>query len=92
MKKFIKNLFEKLVANAFDSKDNTIRGSFISQLLTLFMAYIIFEAVNSNETMERVSKLSELILGFYFLSLGIWKTGQVIKYRTDKFIDGDTAK
>ena len=80
----MKNLWNKVIANAFDSTDNTIRGSFISQILTAFMVYIIYKAVNDTAVMERVSKLSEIILGFYFLSLGIWKTGQIIKYKADK--------
>jgi surface polysaccharide O-acyltransferase-like enzyme len=80
----MKSLWNKVIANAFDSTDNTIRGSFISQILTAFMVYIIYKAVNDTAVMERVSKLSEIILGFYFLSLGIWKTGQIIKYKADK--------
>jgi len=79
--------FDAVLGNIYDPKDKTIRGSFISQLLTLFMVYVIFRAIDSTEVMERVSKLSEVILGFYFLSLGIWKTGQVIKYRADKCLE-----
>jgi len=73
------SIWQKIIANTFDSKDNTIRGSFISQLLTLFMMIIIIAGILDDKIMDRASKLSEIILGFYFTSLGIWKVGKFIK-------------
>lgn len=89
MKKSISGLLDKFIANAFDSKDNTVRGSFISQLLTLFMGYIVYRAINDSEVTARVKDLTELILGFYFLSIGIWKTGKILKYRKNMESDGE---
>ena len=92
MKKSISGLLDKFIANAFDSKDNTVRGSFISQLLTLFMGYIVYRAINDSEVTARVKDLTELILGFYFLSIGIWKTGKILKCRVDKNMESDGEK
>ena len=67
----------------YDYDDNTIRGSFVTICLTVFIALIIWWAVSNTEVMKRVKELSELIIGFYFTSVGLWKAGSVLKYNKD---------
>lgn len=67
----------------WDFKDKTVRGSFINFLLTVVLLSIIALGCFYDGVCSRLVKLSELVMGFYFISLGVWKTGQVMKYKKD---------
>ena len=67
----------------WDADDSTFRGSAVNLILTVVFVGLVVVACFNNAVCERVLKLTELIIGIYFTSLGVWKVGAVIKYNKD---------
>ena len=61
----------------YNYDDNTIRGSFINQVLTgTIITLIVIAVLTSNEITDRLVRLTELITLVFFISFGGWKASQ----------------
>ena len=73
-KRVDKNLF-------WDFKDQTIRGSFINQVLIGVIIYLIIRGAFNTEVADRLVKMTELISLVFFISFGGWKASSIWKDR-----------
>lgn len=61
----------------WDSKDQTIRGSFINMIATLAILSLVCVGAFNTSIAANLDKMSTLILGFFGISFGVWATKSV---------------
>lgn len=67
----------------WDNKRQSVRGSFVNLILTFTILGLIVAGITDDAIMERVEKLSTLILGFFATSLGIWSYKKIAEKKTE---------
>jgi hypothetical protein len=76
----------------WDAKDKTIRGSSTNWTITMTYLTLIIIGCFSDQIMNRLVKLAELMLFFFTASMGIWSTGRYLKYSKDKEVEIEACK
>jgi putative Mn2+ efflux pump MntP len=56
----------------WNTKEKSIRGSFVNLCITLFVVVLITAGCFSDVLAERLDKMSSVIVGFFVASMGIW--------------------
>jgi predicted transporter len=74
----------------WDKENQSIRGSFVNLILTLTILGMIVAGTTSDEIMNRVEKLSTLILGFFATSIGVWTYKKIAEGKQEPK-DGQTS-
>lgn len=69
----------------WNSQEKSIKGSFVSLCLTIFIVVLIGMGIFNDEICESLKKLESLITWFFGLSWGIYTTKSV----ADKYIEKD---
>lgn len=67
MKNFIWNYQEK-----------SIRGSFVNLVITMTILLLVVIAAFSETVKNNLKDLTALIIGFFTVSFGVWKAGNII--------------
>ena len=67
----------------WDKENQSIRGSFVNLILTLTILGLIVAGVTDDDIMERVEKLTALILGFFATSIGVWTYKKVVETKKE---------
>lgn len=87
LKEDLRNLKKATLDFYWDDKDKTIRGSSTNWTITMVYLNLIILGCFNTSVMERLIKLSDLMLFFFATSLGIWQTGRYLKYSKDKDVE-----
>jgi len=61
----------------WDTKDQTIRGSFINMIVTLVILSLVCVGAFNTSIAANLDKMCPLILGFFGISFGVWAAKSV---------------
>jgi len=75
MKLFLKNI----KAWAWDSKNKTMRGSFINFMLTLNLLVMIWIGIINDAASVRLERMTPLMIALFGTSFGVWKIAKTVK-------------
>ena len=59
--------------------DKTIRGWFVNLVITMTILTLVVIGAFNEEVKTNLKDLSSLIIGFFTVSFGVWKLGNVIE-------------
>jgi len=60
-------------------QDKTIRGWFVNLVITMTILTLVVIGAFNEEVKTNLKDLSSLIIGFFTVSFGVWKLGNVIE-------------
>jgi len=60
-------------------QDKTIRGWFVNLVITMTILMLVVIGAFNEEVKTNLKDLSSLIIGFFTVSFGVWKLGNVIE-------------
>jgi len=60
-------------------QDKTIRGWFVNLVITMTILMLVVIGAFNEDVKTNLKDLSSLIIGFFTVSFGVWKLGNVIE-------------
>ncbi len=60
-------------------QDKTIRGWFVNLVITMTILTLVVIGAFNDDVKTNLKDLSSLIIGFFTVSFGVWKLGNVIE-------------
>ena len=60
-------------------QDKTIRGWFVNLVITMTILMLVVIGAFNETVKTNLKDLSSLIIGFFMVSFGVWKIGNVIE-------------